>query len=74
MVRLAGGIEQRGPDVLGLKKWVVAEDFLVGRAGGEKLEQIHDPEPGATDARSPATLAGFDGDSMGYFHGRRIIR
>jgi hypothetical protein len=46
----------------------------VGGAGGEKLEQIHDPEPGATDARSPATLAGFDGDSMGYFHGRRIIR
>lgn len=73
MVRLPGGIEQRGPDVLGLKKGVVAEDFLVGGSGGEKLKQVHDPEPSATDARPPATQAGFDRDSMGYFHGRRVI-
>ena len=74
MIGLPGGIEQGGLDVLRLKKGVVAENLLVGGAGSEKLEQIHDAKPGAADAGTPATFAGFDGDAFEWFHGAMLLR
>ena len=74
MIGLPGGIEKGRMDVPQLKKGVVAENFLVGRASGEKLEQIHDAKTGAADAGAAATFAGFDSDAFERFHGAMLIR
>ena len=74
MIGLPGGIEKGGLDVLRLKKGVVAENLLVGGAGGKKLDQIHDAKTGATDAGAPATFAGFNGDAFDWFHGAMLLR
>lgn len=74
MICLAGCIKKRRGDILGLEECVITEDFLVRGTGGEELEQIHDPKPGAADARSPPTFAGFDGDASEWFHAGNLPR
>ena len=74
MVGLPRGVEQRGLDVLRLKEGVVAEDFLVRGASGEKREQVHHAKTSTADARASATFTGFDGDAIEWFHGGRLLR
>ena len=68
MVGLPGGVEKRRFDVRGLEKGVVAQDFLVRRAGGEQFEQIGDAKSLPADAGTAPALARFDGDAFEKFH------
>ena len=74
MIRLPGRVEERGGDVLRLEERIVAQNLLVGGAGGEELEQIHHPKAGAADARTPTAFPGFDGDAFEWVHGGRLLR
>ena len=63
MIRLTGGVSDRGEDILAFKKSVVAQDLFERSPGGNESENVRDAHALAADTRLAAALAGFDGDS-----------
>jgi len=73
VVGLAGGVGERGLDVIRLKVGKVAEDFLVRHTLGQHPENIRHADAKPPDTGSPAAFARLDGDAFQKFHGRRIV-
>lgn len=63
MIRLPGRVCNGGKNIIPLKEWIISEDLLERRVGGQKLQNISDPQTLAADAGVAATFSGFDGDS-----------
>jgi len=63
VIGLPGGIRDGGEDVVKLEERIIPKDFFVGSPGTQKLQDICHPDSLSANARLPAALAGFDGDS-----------
>ena len=67
MVRLAGGVLNRGQDVFAFQKWIILEDFLEGSPGTEQFQHIGHAESFATNTGVTTTLAWLNGDALKQF-------
>jgi hypothetical protein len=64
VVCLCRGVLVTGPDVFGHKEFIVMENLGLGCAGGQQVQNILDPQTITANAWAPATLSGFDSDSI----------
>lgn len=62
MIHLVRGIFQHGEDVLGLKAWIIFQDFLMGSAVAQQFEHVSYADSQSANAWSSAALAGFYGN------------
>src|SRR6266404_4875093 len=68
MIALSRRVFERGGNVSGFEQGVMFENFLAAGAGGQEVEHVVDADSQAPQARTPAALAGIDGDPMGFAH------
>lgn len=57
MIGLMGGVLQCCEDVIFFEEGIVFEDFFVGGAVGEQVEEVGNPETVSTNAGLPAAFA-----------------
>ena len=62
------GIQQRGLDISGFEKSVIAENLILCRARREQFQQIHDAKARTADTRPPAAFARLDCDAIKELH------
>jgi len=65
------GVGESGANVLQRQLGKLIHDLLIGHPSGEPAQNIVNADAHTTDARPPATLAGFDGDNLAIIHARK---
>ena len=75
MVGLMRGVFNGGQNILAFEIRVIVQNFFVRSARAQKLQNIGDPHPHATDARTSAAFAGFNRDALEecQVHGQTIL-
>jgi hypothetical protein len=65
-----------GSDVLGFKELVIAEDFLLGGACRQQIQDVFDPKPVSSNTRTPPALSGLNRDAVQveFAHDATILR
>jgi hypothetical protein len=64
VVRLMGGVIQRGEDVFTLKEWIVLQNLVERSSCGEKFQHVRNADALPANARAAAALFGFDGNPI----------
>jgi len=64
MVSLVGGVFDSGEDVLTLEEWIIRQNFLDGRAGAQKFEQVGHAYAEATNTRATSAFTFFDSNPV----------
>jgi hypothetical protein len=75
MVGLMRGVFNGAQNILAFEIRVIVQNFFVRSARAQKLQNICDPHPHATDARASAAFAGFNRDALEEFqvHRRTLL-
>jgi hypothetical protein len=68
VIRLARGVGQRGPDVIGLEIGKIFQDLLVGDPFGQHAEHVGHADAQPPDARSTTAFAWLHRDAFEQRH------
>lgn len=67
VISLVRRVCNRGQNILAFEVGIVVQNFLVGSACAQELQNIRHSHPHSTNARASATFAGFNGDAFEKF-------
>lgn len=64
MIRLAGGIGDRGRDIVAFQEGIILQNLLEAGTGTDQLQYVGDAKSLAADARASTALARLYGDPL----------